>query len=235
MTWAGTGPSGTFWTLNIGGGLGRVDWEFPGGDVDGPIDALIVVGLQGQSISTAVPIIGDVLTFNGSEWLPVASGSPAGSGVGPHALLSTVHTDTIPASPTNGDIIIASGASASWIRFPAGTPGQFLGIDSGNLLDWYKPSATPPTIVSSGSIINLTSNDDKIIVKTGIPTNINLPGIPTFGQQIIIKDGLGSANSNLISILPPSGITIDGQSLLVMGQNYQAFTLLWNGTEWNII
>jgi len=233
MTWAGAGPSGSLWTLNIGGGLGRVDWEFPSGDITGPIDALLVVGLQGTSVSNAVPVTGDVLTYNGVEWAPIASG--AASGVGPHSLLSATHVDTISASPSDGDIIVASGSPASWLRFPIGTPGQFLGITSGNLLDWYKPSATPPTIVSSGTIINITPDDDKIIVKTGVPTTINLPTIPLFGQQVIIKDGLGSASSNLITVTPPSGVTIDGGSTIVMGQNYQAYTLLWNGTEWNII
>jgi len=233
MSWAGYAPSGAFWTINIGGGIARTDWEFPNGDVTGPIDNLLVIGLQGQSVSTAIPVFGDVLTFDGSQWAPSASGAGA-SGIGPHNLLSSVHLDTVVASPVVGDIIVASGAGPSWLRFPIGIPGQFLGISSGNFLQWKKPS-NEIEIFTSGTIINLDSDNNRVIVKTGGPTTVNLPSVPLFGQELIIKDGDGSANTNNITIAPSSGVTIDGVSTVLLAQNYQAYCLLWNGTEWNII
>ena len=44
----------------------------------------------------------------------------------------------------------------------------------------------------------------------------------------------GDAGTNNISIIASVG-TIDGQNTWILNQNYQSFTLIDNGTEWNII
>jgi len=169
MTWAGFAPSGSLWTINFGGGTARVDWEFPGGDLSGPIDNLLVVGIQGSPVSSGIPVLGDILQFDGSAWAPSTFG------------------------------------------------------------------ITDPLIVMSGSIVNLDSSNNRVIIKTGNSTTVNLPSSPLFGQELMIKDGDGSASTNTITILPPSGNTIDGVTTLFMSQDYQAYGFLWNGTEWNII
>ncbi len=235
MTWAGFGPSGLFWTINTDGSIGRVDWEEARGDVSGVIDNLVVIALQGSPVSPETPLIGNVLQWDGSSWSPTVS-----SGVGAHDLLSLVHPDTIPDSPIAGDIITGSGAPASWIRFPIGQSGQRLTTSNSLTLEWAEPNVIEPLIVTSGTVVNLDSSSRKIlIIKTvGSDTDVNLPASPIFGQEIMIKDGKGDSGpplNNEIDIIPQSGVTIDSLSKIIIGQNYGAFTILWNGTEWNIV
>lgn len=232
MTWAGIGPSGTFSTINIGGGIGRIDWEEARGDVSGLIDSLIVIGLRGNLIDGTQPVFGDVLIFDGNNWVPSNSASISGSG--PHNLLSITHVDTTAEAPSLGDLIIGSGSPVTWARFPVGLPGQDLRISDGGNVVW---SFEPLNIIDSGSIVNLDEHSRRVVVNksVGSATEINLPPSPIFGQEILIKDGAGNAHIYNINIYPPSGLTIDGLNMIKMAQNYQSFHLLYNGTEWNII
>ena len=227
MTWAGTGASGLFWTINVGGGIQRVDWEGPGGDVSGPIDNLIVIGLQGQSVSSSVPVFGDILQFDGSQWTASSSGT-----VTPHNLLSATHTDTVPASPTDGDIIAGSGSA--WTRFSVGQPRQVITATTGGNIVWAEKH--PTVIMTSGSAIALDNDNERIVVaKTvGSETTITMPTSPYFGQEILIKDGKGDSFTNNI-VIDPAPTTVDGFSFIRITQNYQAFSFLYNGTEWNTI
>jgi len=235
MTWPGISASGQVLTLNLGGGVGRIDWEELRGDVSGLIDSLIVIGLRGQPVSSAVPIFGDVLFYDGTKWVPSASGV-TGSGVGLHNLLSITHQDTLPASPVGGDIISTSGSI--WVRFPIGSQGQSLTVSSGGNPEWSGLGITKAEIITSGSVINLDSESRRIIIRTSASSTVNLPSSPIFGQEIIVKDGDGSAGPptlNSISIVPQSGVTIDSLSSILIRTDYGAFSLLWNGIEWNII
>jgi hypothetical protein len=44
-----------------------------GGDVTGAGNATTVVGIQGRPVSSAAPNVGDVLTWNGTDWAPAAA------------------------------------------------------------------------------------------------------------------------------------------------------------------
>lgn len=242
MSWAGTSQSGLFWTINTGGGIARVDWEFPQGDVSGVIDNLLVIGLRGQSVSSVTPVLGDFLQYDGSQWGPASSGV-AVSGITAHSLLSLTHPDTIPASPVDGDIIAGSGSPASWARFPVGPTGYVLTVSNAGSIAWEPPTGGPsspsaPNIITSGTSIELDENDEIVIINktVGSDTSILLPPFPILGQQVIIKDGKGDAGlGNEITVDASGAITIDGNTSVIIGRNYQSFTFLWNGTEWNII
>lgn len=77
--------------------------------------------LQGNVItfaSGAIPQPGDVLTA--SYRLPA-------EGSGAHALLSAAHTDTTPAAPQRGDLIVGLGTSpTTWSRLPLGPANRCL-------------------------------------------------------------------------------------------------------------
>ena len=240
MTWGGIGASGQFGTINTGGGIAHVDYEIARGDASGLIDSLLVIGLQGNPVSPLAPTSGFVLTWKGVNWQP-SNVVALITGVLPHNLLSLTHLDSIPASPIPGDIISAtSGAPSLWGRFPIGTPGQALSVNDLNQLEWRDPNIVPPLIVTSGTTVNLANENRRVvIVKTiGSPTTVNLPTGPTLGQEVMIKDGKGDAGNplfNVIDIIPASGTSIDGFSTVRIRTKYQAYTLMWNGTEWNII
>jgi len=90
-------------------------------------------------------------------------------------------------------------------------------------------------VTGAGSIAGISS-DDIIMVKKniGAATSVTLPSSPDAGRMIVVKDAKGDAFTNNISIQASAG-TIDGLSSFVITQNYQAFTFIYNGTEWNVI
>jgi hypothetical protein len=240
MTWGGIGASGQFGTINTGGGIAHVDYEIARGDASGLIDSLLVIGLQGRPVSPLAPDSGNVLTWEGINWKPTNVAALI-TGILPHDLLSLTHSDSIPASPVAGDIISAtSGAPSLWGRFPIGAPNQSLSVNDLNQLEWRDPNVVPPLIVTSGTTVSLADENRRVvIVKTiGSPTTVNLPTGPILGQEVMIKDGKGDAGNplfNVIDIVPASGTTIDGFGTVRIRTKYQAYTLMWNGTEWNII
>ena len=234
MSWAGVGQSGLFWTVNTDGSIARVDWEFPQGDVSGVIDNLLVIGLQGRNISSDIPVSGDILQFNGGVWAPTGA-SVLVSGV-PHNLLSSTHPDTTAAAPEEGDLVAGYGSPAAWTRFPRGADGYILSMASGGNLSWSPPGLPDVEILTAGTGTILDENNRAFIVNktVGSSTEVMLPPSPFLGQQIIVKDGKGDANTNQILIYA-SSTTIDGNTGVIMRQNYQSFSFLNNGTEWNII
>lgn len=232
MTWPGLGPSGQVWAINPDGSFGRVDWQEINGDASGVVTDLLVIGLQGNEISPAVPSLNDVLTWDGLRWTPISPS--AGTGL-VHNLLSATHPDTTPASPQANDIIIGSGSS--WRRFPVGQVNTFLSVNTSGNLEWRDPNVVTPTIMVTGSSINLPDANVRLIVSkaSGSPTQVNLPSNPVLGQEVLVKDGKGDSNTNHITVLPASGVTVDGLTGVLLTQNYQSYTFLYNGTEWNVI
>ncbi len=228
MTWQGTAPSGTVLTINVDGNVARVDWEEARGDVSGVLDNLIVLALQQSPVAPTSPSLNEVLMWNGTSW------APAVIAVSGHNLLSVTHLDSVPANPVRGDLVTASSAPA-WARFAIGASGEILG-NNGNDLGWIEHGIFIPDIVTAGATVTLDANSRKIVInKTiGSATAVSMPPSPKLGQSVLIKDGKGDAKINNITI-DPSPTTIDGFSGIVMTNNYQAFELLYNGTEWNIV
>ena len=89
---------------------------------------------------------------------------------------------------------------------------------------------------SAGNVTLTNSVDVLVVNKTAAQaTTVTLPPAPiTVGKPFTIKDGKGDANVNNITITPSSG-TIDGQASYVMEFNYDSKTVMFNGTEWNVI
>jgi len=91
-------------------------------------------------------------------------------------------------------------------------------------------------VITAAGPITILSTDNVVIVNktVGAATAVTLPTSPLTGVNFIIKDGRGDAFTNNITITPPVG-TIDGAATLVMNTNFQAATLVYNGTQWNVI
>lgn len=91
-------------------------------------------------------------------------------------------------------------------------------------------------LVTSGTTVNLTSTDSTVVINksTPGPTTVNLPTGVSQGHTIIVKDGLGDAAINFITIVP-TATTIDGLASLVIIQNFQSYTLMFDGTKWSVI
>lgn len=90
-------------------------------------------------------------------------------------------------------------------------------------------------ITEAGDVTVATSDYVVIVNKTsGEATAVNLPSTPTNGTVFIIKDGKGDSATNNITVTP-SVENIDGSANYVINVNYGSVTIVYNGTEWNII
>lgn len=96
-------------------------------------------------------------------------------------------------------------------------------------------SANKIRVITAAGAVTITTADYNVIVNktSGAATVVNLPASPSAGDTYVIKDGKGDANTNNLTVTPNTG-TIDGASTYVMNVNYQAITVLYNGTQWNL-
>jgi hypothetical protein len=94
----------------------------------------------------------------------------------------------------------------------------------------------PPRVVTASGAVTIGSSDHIVVVNksSGEATTVNLPSSPATGRTLVIKDGKGDAATNNITITPAAG-TIDGAATLVISANYGSATLVYNGTQWNVV
>jgi hypothetical protein len=93
------------------------------------------------------------------------------------------------------------------------------------------------TDVSSTSY-NVTKNDVVLLVDTGAARTINLPAVSERrGRVLLIKDEVGTASSNNITVSRAGSDTIDGNNTsVVMSANFGSILLIaGNGTEWHVL
>jgi len=100
-----------------------------------------------------------------------------------------------------------------------------LNTVSGRVVKITTPGAYPYTTLIS---------DDVILVDTSAARTITPLASPVTGTRYVIKDNVGSAAANNITITP-SGKNIDGAASSTVNINYGSVTIVYNGTQWNII
>jgi hypothetical protein len=89
-------------------------------------------------------------------------------------------------------------------------------------------------VTAAGGVTVTTDNHIVIINKTtGAATAVTLPASPATGKMIVVKDGKGDAATNNITI--SGSHNIDGSSSVVIDQNYETVTVVFNGSQWNVI
>lgn len=107
-----------------------------------------------------------------------------------HNLLSATHSDTVAASPTRGDLIVANSTPA-WARFAKGSSGQFLKQGAND------PAWTNIVATDVGSGAALTKADDTNITLTlgGTPTSALLAAasitVGWTGTLAVSRGGIG--------------------------------------------
>jgi hypothetical protein len=123
-------------------------------------------------------------------------------------------------------IVGVTNSNAQMVTINSST-GQ-MGVQAipiGNLYTITTPVSYPYTTLAT---------DEVILVDTSAARTIVPMGSPATGQSYIIKDNVGSAATNNITITP-SGKNIDGAASATINTNYGSLTIVYNGTEWSII
>lgn len=105
------------------------------------------------------------------------------------------------------------------------TTTQVPSVRSNDALKIVTPGAYPYTTVPQDAVI---------LVDTSSARTITPLASPTTGQRHIIKDNVGSAAANNITITP-SGKNIDGAASSIINIAYGSVTIVYNGTQWNVI
>lgn len=89
--------------------------------------------------------------------------------------------------------------------------------------------------ITTNLIVDTTFSDHVIFVNTNSALQITLP-TPTNGRRLIIKDIIGLASINNITLVPHSTEKIEGLAgNKVIGNNWGSWTLVSNGTDWFLV
>lgn len=145
------------------------------------------------------------------------------SGTVANVVLSTSNTDAISGSGT-----LTYSDVTTLDVLPRIAPGLALQIPGKTFNSVY------PTTAPSSYPYTVLPQDGFIFVDTSGARTINLNASPVRGQWFIIKDNVGSAAANNITVVPAAG-NIDGAGSYVMNINYGSITVVYNGTQWNIV
>lgn len=98
-------------------------------------------------------------------------------------------------------------------------------VRSNDAIKVTTPGAYPYTTVPQDALILVDSSAARTITPLASPAT---------GQMHIIKDNVGSAAANNITVTP-SGKNIDGAASKIINVNFGSITIVFNGTQWNVI
>lgn len=190
---------------------------------------------------------GGKMTTNGQLWI--------GSTGAPHVRLGNI-------TSTGGTITVTNGAGSINLELAGGSAAvEHLTADSGGQLNPDGSNnfnilggTNGPNIVTAGSGSTITIRSDiltyvqpgaypytvlaldyYIAVDSSTARTINLPNAPTTHKSYVIKDRVGSAATNNITITTPGGtVLIDGATTFVISTNYGSISVIFNGTKYEV-
>ena len=112
--------------------------------------------------------------------------------------------------------------------------GQVLTYVSGSSNLQFKDAASE-TVVSTSTDYTTLSTDYLILVdSTSGAITIHLLSTPNAGKIQQIKDATGNAATHSITV-NGNGKLIDGASSVVLNQNYENLSIIYNGSGWSVI
>lgn len=151
-----------------------------------------------------------------------------GRGANTAATTLGVATDgQLPIGNTGADPTIAALTAGTGISIANGA-GSITISTSGTSTLTYTAVATTPYVV-------LTTDEYLGVNSSGGVRTVQLPDAPSAGRVFSIKDSTGSAATNNITVTTVGGaVNIDGATTFVMNTAYEAITVIFSGTAYEV-
>lgn len=170
------------------------------GDLGGTFPSPTVVKIQGISISTTAPSAGQVLQFNGTNWVPTAL--PANTGA-----------DVVTAQPDIISLTNASGAALKNldISLKPGAAGTFLMTDANQQIKWQSVSESGLVKgkIAEVSFSSLDNGTAKIPANDVAKAKITVPGAQV-GNSVFLSNAADETEYSIITswVSAPNEVSI---------------------------
>ncbi|MEL6557224.1 MAG: hypothetical protein AAFQ94_03515 [Bacteroidota bacterium] len=198
------------------------------GDVTGDFANTLVVGIGGNAVSTTAPTTGQVLKWDGTEWVPSADDGQVytqGAGIdltgnvitnlGDVDATDDLTVSSVAAGDVTGDFAntVVGGIRGNAVSTTAPTTGQVL---KWNGTEW-EPSADDGQVYTQGTGIDLTGN---VITNLG---DVDATDDLTIGS-VAAGDVTGNFANTVVGGIRGNAVSTTAPTT---GQ-----VLKWNGSEW---
>ena len=101
---------------------------------------------------------------------------------------------------------------------------EWIDLNAYNLL----PTSTNYTYIP-------TNPNDVIMCNNTSPITITIDSVPPKGHVFLIKDSNGNATQHNITVSCTNGITIDGETSIILSNDYTSLSILSDGTDLYLI
>lgn len=131
--------------------------------------------------------------------------------------------------PADNEVaMVANGTNIFHAKEFTGQVNKLMLFFAGMAVNYTSPGAYPYSV--------LDASDWIVLVDTSSARTINLPNSSTNGRVYVIKDAVGSAGTNNISVTTPGGVvTIDGSTTYTMNVNYGSLMVFFDGSNYLVI
>lgn len=226
------------WVLGPGTGTAAIEFATDSGNAN-PTGAGVITIAGGTGINTSGA--SNTVTINLDDPVVVENGGTGRTTLTDGAILvgdGTTQVELV-GPLTDGQLLIGNtaGVSPDAATLTAGTGISIVNAaGSITITATGGSSMTVTSINDTDSPYTVLSTDEYLScdISGGILT-IELPDAPTTGRVIKVKDLGGDAATNNISVTTVGGaVTIDGATTYTMNTNYQAISVIFNGTSYEV-